>query len=83
MLLGGARMHPWLTKWPQPMACPSVRAAVEVAEPELVRYALAEPNDPMFHMYSGQWHLHQVAAPAAWEITTGHKQASSSGPMPA
>ncbi|KAL4428330.1 hypothetical protein ABPG75_002419 [Micractinium tetrahymenae] len=58
----------------QKVAQLSRHPAMEVAEPELIRYALAEPNDPLFHAHSGQWHLHQVAAPAAWEITTGHKQ---------
>jgi len=44
-------------------------ANVEYAEPDyLFRVMDATPDDPM---YSQQWHLLAVNAPAAWDVTTG------------
>lgn len=48
-----------------------------VAEPDLVRYRTAEPNDALYRPGSytgGMWHLPLVQAPAAWGTTTGSKQ---------
>jgi len=39
------------------------------AEPDHYVYECAIPNDPMFERY--QWNLRKVAAPEAWDITTG------------
>ncbi len=41
---------------------------VEYAEPLYWRYPLYTPNDPRF---PNQWHLPQIAAPGAWDITRG------------
>jgi subtilisin family serine protease len=38
------------------------------AEPDLRVQAATVPNDPL---YARQWYLNQIAAPAAWDITTG------------
>ncbi len=41
---------------------------VKSAERHALRYPMAEPNDPLF---SQQWGLMQISAPAGWEFTTG------------
>jgi len=41
---------------------------VAYAEPNYIASVLAEPNDTYF---PSQWGLHNVEAPAAWDITTG------------
>lgn len=38
------------------------------AEPNWRRWALYKPNDPL---YKHQWHMDQVRAPEAWDLTTG------------
>ncbi|MDP4038788.1 MAG: S8 family serine peptidase, partial [bacterium] len=45
----------------------STGEGVSVNENKIYR-ALATPNDPLF---SQQWHLSKISAPAAWDITTG------------
>lgn len=46
------------------------RGDVEYAEPNYIAYALdTVPNDSF---YSHQWGLPKIAAPAAWDITTGN-----------
>ncbi len=42
--------------------------AIAFAEPDYLAHIIATPNDPL---YSGQWGLAQVQAPAAWDVTTG------------
>ncbi|MDR0232629.1 MAG: S8 family serine peptidase [Dysgonamonadaceae bacterium] len=42
--------------------------AVEIAEPDFYYQLFATPNDPMF---SQQYALQRMNAPAAWDITTG------------
>lgn len=42
--------------------------AVAYAEPDYLAHIIATPNDPL---YSGQWGLTQINAPAAWDVTTG------------
>ncbi|MDR0232630.1 MAG: S8 family serine peptidase [Dysgonamonadaceae bacterium] len=44
--------------------------AVEIAEPAFYYQLYATPNDPMF---SQQYALQKINAPAAWNITTGSK----------
>ena len=46
----------------------SANPAVEYAEPDYLAHLIATPNDPL---YSGQWGLTQINAPAAWDVTTG------------
>lgn len=46
---------------------------VEYAEPLYWRFPLYTPNDPRF---SQQWHLLQVAAPGAWDVTRGDTSVS-------
>jgi subtilisin family serine protease len=41
---------------------------VEFAEPDVIVAPDLVPNDPAF---SSQWHLPQISAPAAWDVTTG------------
>jgi subtilisin family serine protease len=41
---------------------------VEFAGPDMIVAPALVPNDPGF---SGQWHLAQINAPAAWDVTTG------------
>ena len=41
---------------------------IEYAEPDYYVRLCATPNDPL---YSEQWALRQIGAPAAWDITTG------------
>ena len=43
-------------------------AAVEYAEPDYIARAALTPNDPE---YTAQWALPKIAAPAAWDTTTG------------
>jgi thermitase len=43
-------------------------ADVEIAQPDFVRTIDATPNDPS---YPSQWHLPNVQAPQAWDITKG------------
>lgn len=50
--------------------------AVEYAEPNYIRTALHEPNDPGFVR---QWHYQAISLPQAWNITSGHPQ---EGPAP-
>ncbi|MCB1691244.1 MAG: S8 family serine peptidase [Pseudomonadales bacterium] len=42
--------------------------AVRYAEPNYMRHALAEPNDPR---YPAQWHYRAINLPEAWDLTTG------------
>ena len=42
--------------------------AVIYAEPDYLAHLIAAPNDPL---YSGQWGLTKISAPAAWNTTTG------------
>jgi len=42
--------------------------AVVYAEPDYLAHIIATPNDPL---YSGQWGLSQINAPAAWDMITG------------
>ncbi len=55
-------------------------AVVDVAEPDYLAYLASPPggqlapNDPRYppgDISQGQWHLPQIWAPAAWNITTG------------
>jgi len=41
----------------------------EFAEPDYIANIILTPNDPYYASY--QWHLPKVAAPAAWNTTTG------------
>ncbi len=41
---------------------------VEYADPEIIHTLAMVPNDPM---YTQQYHLQRIAAPQAWDITTG------------
>jgi len=43
--------------------------AVEYAEPDYLATINLVPNDPFYSAY--QWHLPKIAAPAAWDTTTG------------
>ena len=42
---------------------------VEYVEPDYVASINLVPNDPYYSSY--QWHLPKIAAPAAWDVTTG------------
>jgi len=42
--------------------------AVAYAEPDYLAHIITTPNDPL---YSGQWGLAQINAPAAWDVVTG------------
>lgn len=44
---------------------------VKYAEPDHYVYECALPNDPMFDRY--QWYLRKVAAPEAWDVTSGSR----------
>lgn len=44
------------------------RPGVESAEPNWLRRALYQPNDPLF---KHQWHMRLVRAPEAWDLATG------------
>lgn len=44
------------------------RPEVEFAVPDTLVYPALIPNDPE---YSQQWHLPKIAAPLAWDVTTG------------
>lgn len=44
------------------------QAGVLAAEPDILTYPAAIPNDPQ---YSYQYHLPQIKAPAAWDVATG------------
>ena len=44
---------------------------VQWAEPNYLRFAQAEPNDPL---YGSQWHYPIINLPLAWDITTGAAQ---------
>lgn len=44
---------------------------VKYAEPDYYVYECALPNDPMFERY--QWYLRKVAAPEAWDVTSGSR----------
>jgi subtilisin family serine protease len=46
----------------------SANPAVVYAEPDYLAHIIATPNDPL---YSGQWGLSQINAPAAWDVITG------------
>lgn len=46
----------------------SAQTGVRYAEPNYIRYPLAQPNDPLF---GNQWHYNQMSLPQAWDITTG------------
>jgi subtilisin family serine protease len=48
----------------------SANPAIEIAEPAFYYQLYATPNDPMF---SQQYALQKINAPAAWNITTGSK----------
>ena len=41
--------------------------AVEIAEPNVMRFALQTPDDPF---YAYQWHYESVNLPLAWDLTT-------------
>ncbi len=41
---------------------------IAFAEPNLIRQAMAIPND---EYYGSQWHYPQISLPQAWDITTG------------
>lgn len=59
---------------PGPPTPPLLRAEVEFAEPVFLRRLSATPNDPFFPAQaatSGLWFLDRIAAPAAWDVTTG------------
>ena len=52
----------------------SNNAAVEWAEPDYLAYPTSTtPNDPLF---SQQWGLSQIQAPAAWDLSTGSSAVS-------
>jgi len=60
-----------------PCSCPPLPAAVAVAEPEYLYRVYRTPNDPDFAAgprRSGQWALHAISAPAAWDTTTGSRE---------
>lgn len=42
--------------------------SVAFAEPDYLAHIIKTPNDPL---YSGQWGLPKIQAPAAWDVTTG------------
>jgi thermitase len=44
------------------------RPDVVFAEPDVIMPPAAEPNDPY---YGSEWHLPKIAAPSAWDNTTG------------
>lgn len=44
------------------------RPGVQHAEPNWLRHALYQPNDPLF---KNQWHMRMVRAPETWDIVTG------------
>jgi hypothetical protein len=43
---------------------------IEFGELDFVAKADAVPNDP-YYVYNYQWHLSKIAAPSAWDVTTG------------
>ncbi|PSC74151.1 peptidase S8 [Micractinium conductrix] len=48
--------------------------AVAAAEPDYARSLSRQPNDPQFPSgprAAGMWFLRSIAAPAAWDVTTG------------
>lgn len=57
---------------------------VDIAEPDYLFYLASPPgqrlpNDPRYppgDSSQGQWHLPQVWAPAAWNVTTGSPDVS-------
>jgi subtilisin family serine protease len=52
----------------QAVAALSTDPDVEYAEPDYIARATTIPNDPL---YSGQWGLTRIGAPAAWDVVTG------------
>ena len=46
----------------------SANPGVAYAEPDYLAHLIVTPNDPL---YSGQWGLTLINAPAAWDVTTG------------
>ncbi|BCM91733.1 subtilisin DY [Abditibacteriota bacterium] len=63
--------------WSQVALAPGADVAKTVAalraqglqvEPNYIQHFLKTPNDPL---YSGQWDMEKIGAPAAWNITTG------------
>ncbi|HWI40416.1 MAG TPA: S8 family serine peptidase [Verrucomicrobiae bacterium] len=49
----------------------SADPSVEYAEPDFIVKAMATPGDPQFY---SQWGLNRIAAPAAWDASTGNPQ---------
>ena len=55
---------------PTLVAALKARSDVVVAEPDYIGYLAAVPNEPWWPD-PGLWDLRQVAAPSAWNVTTG------------
>ena len=51
----------------------NAEAGIRYAEPNYIRQAYAQPNDPLFMR---QWHYSQIDLSQAWDITTGSRSDS-------